>query len=167
MEIDLTSIIIGIVALSIFFIPIGIHQFSEKNKLKKTRKTFENAAEVNSLFIDEMEVLRNGFAIGIDTQNYCILHLRNQKETIIKLENVQSCKLFKNIRSEKTVDGTKTHTVLIGIHIKFKQNQCQEMKLSLFEGNEGSAFGGEEVIIQRWIDKIHSAMKKKQKSKAV
>lgn len=162
MEIDLTSIIIGIAALSTFFIPIGIHQFSQKNKVKKTRKSFEEAAEVYSLHIDDMEVLRNGLAIGIDTQNHCILHLSDQKETMIELDDVQSCKLFKDLRRETTVDGTKTHTVLFGIHIKFKQNQNLGLKLSLFEGNEGSVFGGEEVIIQRWIDKIHSAMKKKQ-----
>ena len=158
MEIDLTSIIVAIVALCIFFIPIGIYQFSQKKKLKKTQKSFDDAAQKNNLHIDEKEVLRNGFAIGIDTQNHCILHLSDQKETIIELDDVQSCKLFKDLRRATTVDGTRTHTVVIGIHIKFKQNRNLGLKLSLFEGK---AFGGEKVIIQRWIDKIHSSMKKK------
>lgn len=161
MEIDLTSLIIGIAALSTFFIPIGIHQYSQKNELKKTRKSFEDAVEVYNLHINDMEVLRNGFAIGIDTQNHCILHLKNQKETLIELDDVQSCKFFKDLRSKTTDDGTKTNTVTMGIHIKFKQNRSREMKLPLYEGNEGSIFGGDEITIHRWIDKIHSAMKKK------
>lgn len=161
MEIDLTSIIIGIAALSSFFIPIGIHQFSQKNKFNKTRKTFYTA-EFYSLHIDDMEVLRNGFAIGIDTENHCILHMKNQKETIIELHDVQSTRLFKDLRSEKADDGTKTKTVSMGIHMKFKQNQSREMKLPLFEGGEGSLFGGEYVKIHTWIDKINSATKTKQ-----
>ncbi|MEX0944942.1 MAG: hypothetical protein WDZ38_04650 [Balneolaceae bacterium] len=159
MEIDLTSIIIGIVALSTFFIPIGIHEFSQKFKLKKTRKSFDDAAKVYDLHIDNMEVLRNGFAIGIDTQNHCILHLKNQKETVIELDDIQNCKLFKDLRSETADDGTKLHTVRMGIHIIFKQNRSLEIKLPLFEGKEGSIFGDEEATIQRWIYKIHSVLK--------
>lgn len=162
MEIDLTSIIIGIAALSTFFIPIGIHQFSQMNKFKNTRKSFDNAAKLYSLHIDDMEVLRNGIAIGIATENNCILHLKNQKETIIELHDVQSGKPFKNLRSETAGDGIKTNTVEMGIHIKFKQNQISDMKLPLFEGNEGSIFGDEDITIHRWIDKINSAMKKNQ-----
>lgn len=159
MEIDLTSIIIGIAALSTFFIPIGIHQYSQKHKVKKTRKSFDTAAETYSLHIDDMEVLRNRIAIGIDIENHCILHLKNQKETIMEIDDVQSCKLFKNHRSETKDDGTKTHIVVMGIHIKFKQIRSQEMKLPLFEVNEGSIFGDEEITIHRWIGKINSVLK--------
>lgn len=157
MEIDLTSIIIGIAALSTFFIPIGIHQFSQKNKFKKTRKSFQDASEAYNLHIDDMEVLRNGFAIGIDIQNHCILHVKDQKETLFELEDVRNCKFFKDHRTREADDGSKTQTEVMGIHIMFNQNQSREIKLPLFEG---STFGGEEVTIHRWIDKIHSAMKK-------
>jgi hypothetical protein len=159
MEIDLTSVIIGIAALSTFFIPIGIHQFSQKYKFKKTRKSFDDAAKVYDLHIDDMEILRNGFAIGINTQQHCILHLNNQKESIIELDDVQNCKLFKDLCSEIADNGTKIHTVRMGIHIKFKHNRSLEIKLPLFEGKEGSIFGDEEVTIHRWIYKIHSVLK--------
>jgi hypothetical protein len=107
-----------------------------------------------------MEVLRNGIAIGIDSQNRSLLHLINRKEEVVEIDEVQSCKFYKHHRKETTEGGTETSVQEMGIQVILKKRQDRNMKLPLFEVNEGGIFGGEDFTIRKWIDKIHSIQKK-------
>lgn len=159
MEIEITSIIIGIVALSTFFIPIGLYQFSQKQIIKKARKSFDAAAEKTGLHINQMEIIRNGVAIGIDLQQQIVLHVRNGIETLTDIKNVSGCKLFKHQRKDMMGHDNSSFIQQMGILITFHKSQHKDLKLLFFEGKEGSTFGDEGVIIHRWVKNINSALK--------
>lgn len=160
MEIDITSIIIGIAALSTFFVPIGLHQFSHKRKNKKTQHTLETAAIKNRLRIDQLEVLRGGGAICIDNQQKIVLYIKNETETVISLEDIAGCKPYNDQRKETLKDGSKAVIHEQGIQLSFQaSSKKSDVKLLFFHGKEGSTFGDEGVIIDRWIGKIKSVLK--------
>jgi hypothetical protein len=167
MEIDLTSIIIGIAALSTFFVPIGMHQFSQKRKLNKTKKVFEAAAEKNGLQIHEMEVLRNGVAIGIDINQENVLYIENGNKTLIGLRKIAGCKLYKHQRKDTLADGSKAVIHEQGIQLNFHTRSNDDVVLLFFQGKEGSTYGDEGIIIERWIVKMTSALKKSSAEVAV
>jgi len=158
MEIDLTSIIIGIAALSTFFVPIGMHQFSQWRNENTTRNLFENKALLYSLTIDSSEIFRSNSALGLDLLNRTLLHLKDGKETLIELDDVQNCSSFKHARKQLNNDGTELHILSLGIQISLKTSQTRKMELPLFEGKEGFTFGDEELIIERWVKTIRAEL---------
>lgn len=157
MEIDVISIVIGIVALSTFFVPIGLYQFSEKRKLKNAKSKFISVADQHDFHIDEIEVFRGGITMGIDMQNRFLLHVKNGKETVVDLEEVQSCTFYKNQRNESTENNTQTLIQEMGIEVTLRNGRKGELRLPTFKGKEGFTFGDEPIITQRWISKIKSA----------
>ena len=161
MEIDLTSIIIGLAALSTFFVPIGLYQISQKQIIKKAKTTFDAATQKNRLQIDQMEIIRNGVGIGIDLQQQIMLHVRNGTETLTDLKNVAGCKFFKDHRKNIPGNDNGSYYQEMGIQIIFPGSQSRELKLLFFEGKEGNTFGDEEVIIHRWVKNINSVLKTK------
>lgn len=156
MDIDLTSILIGITALSTFFIPIGMHQFSQWRKMNSTRNAFKNAARNYELHIDTQEILRNGTAIGLDIPGRSLLHFKNGKETLIGLEDILSCSFFKQLHKDSENGGSGSKILTIGIQIVLNKSQTRKLNLPLFEGKEGFTFGDEERIAKEWIQKIKS-----------
>ncbi|REL24540.1 hypothetical protein DYD21_18300 [Rhodohalobacter sp. SW132] len=156
MDIDLTSILIGITALSTFFIPIGMHQFSQWRKQSKTRNVFENAARNYGLKFDTSEILRDGTAIGIDIPNRMFLHLKSGNDTLIGLDDIQSCSFYKHQQKKRADDGSESQILIIGIQIVLKKSQTRKLNLPIFEGKEGFTFGDEERVTERWIKNIRS-----------
>ncbi|MGF1670632.1 MAG: hypothetical protein ACFCU6_09300 [Balneolaceae bacterium] len=157
METDLTSILIGLAALATFFVPIGLHELSQKQKISKARKSLLALAEKIGIHLNEIEVLRNGTAIGIDSQNKHLLYLKKGTEIILNINKVNSCKPYKNQKNELSEDGNSRTVQEMGIHISFLNGQShkEEEKLIFFEGIEGNVAGDESIIIQRWINKIN------------
>jgi len=158
MEIDLTSIIIGIAALSTFFVPIGMYQFSQWRKLSTIRSAFEKKALLYDLNIDTSEIFRDYTAIGLDTHNRTLLHLKYGQETLIELDDVQSCSSFKKKWKQRMGDGSDLNMLSIGIQITLKTSQTRKLELPLFEGKEGFTFGDEEYITERWVKNIRSVL---------
>lgn len=157
MDIDVTSIVIGILALSTFFVPIVLFQLSEKRKLKNAQREFKQVASQHDFHIDEIEVFRGEITMGIDLQNRSLMHLKNGKETVVDLEEVQNCTFYKTQRNEPTENNIQTSMQEMGIAIKLRNGRNGELKLPTFRGKEGNTFGDEPVITQRWISKIKSA----------
>lgn len=158
METDLTSIIIGIAALSTFFIPIGMYKISQRRKLRTTLHLFRNFALNYGLRIDDVDILRDGIAIGIDFQNKILLHVIDRRETLMDLSDVQSCSLFKHQRKVTGDDGTVKHILTSGIQVKLIKSQTRELQLPLFIRKGGGTFGDEEIVIHKWIVKIKTAL---------
>lgn len=158
MDIDLTSILIGFTALSTFFVPIGMHQYSQWRKKNKTRDSFVNAARYYGLEIDAPEILRDGTAIGIDIPNRMLLHFKNGKETLIGLDDIQSCSFFKHQQKVLADDGSESQIQSIGIQIVLKKSQARKLNLPIFEGKVGFTFGDEERVAERWIKIIRSSL---------
>lgn len=156
MDINLTSILIGIAALSTFIVPIGMHQFSQWRKQITTRDAFEKAARNYDLKIEAPEILRNGSAIGIDIPNRMLLHFKNGQDTLIGLDDIQSCSFFKYQQKSGSVKSSESQNLSMGIQIVLKKSQTNKLNLPIFEGKEGFTFGDEERISERWIKNIRS-----------
>ncbi|MEX0661838.1 MAG: hypothetical protein WEA58_15285 [Balneolaceae bacterium] len=159
MEIDVISIVIGIVALSTFFVPIGLYQLSEKRKLKDARSKFKSVADEHGFHSDEMEVFRGGITMGIDLQNRSLMHVKNGKETVLNLDEIQDCKFYKTQHNEPAENDTTTSIQEMGIAVSLRNTKNDDLRLPIFKGKEGNTFGDESLITQRWIRKIKSVQK--------
>ena len=160
MDIDLTSIIIGIAALSTFFVPVGLYQFSLKKKFKNAKKAFESVAQKYQLQIDQFEILRNGNVIGIDSEKKIVLHLKNGVDTLTELKHVVGCKYYNQQRKVTSDDGNPDVIHELGIQLTFQPRLNYNVKLLFFEGKEGSTHGDERIIINKWIGYIQTLLKK-------
>lgn len=161
METDITSIIIAILALSIFFVPIGLYQYSEKQKIKNTKKIFDNAAKKYGLKANDLQVLRNKMAIGIDLENHALLHVNHNNETLLDIRNIENCKLYKVQKTLPSEDGLSRTYVEMGICVMLRKGKKHKVKLPFYLDKEGNFFGDENPAIQNWISKINSQSTKR------
>jgi len=156
MDIDLTSILIGIAALSTFIVPAGMYQFSLWRQHNSTRDAFGNAARNYGLQIETPEILRSGTAIGLDIPNRMLLHFKNGEDTLIGLNDIQGCSFYKQMKKVRAEDGTESQIQSIGIQVVLKKSPTGKLNLPVFEGKEGFTFGDEERIAERWIKNIRA-----------
>lgn len=160
MEIDLLSVIIGMVALATFFVPIGLYQYSQSRKLRLIKKSFVEAADKHHLQIRDSAILRDGIAIGIDAEQHALLHVRQQESVMLKLDDIDQCRTYTDQRKHAGGDGLPATFRETGLRISLRHPHKRDLKLPLFEGKEGSTFGDEDVVVRRWKDKIHAVMRK-------
>lgn len=160
MEIDIVSIIIGIASLATFFVPIGLYQLSVKRKKHSLQTVFKGAVEKNALHIDESDFLRNEIAIGIDLQKKIILHVHKGIDTLLDIRTMKSCRSYKQERREKAENGSLTITLEMGIQIAHRHGTNLDVKVPLFQAREGSVYGDESIIINKWVNKMNALIKK-------
>lgn len=159
MEIDVISVVIGILALSTFFVPIGLYQLSEKRKYKTALNKFKSAADRHGFQIDEFEVFRGGIVMGIDHQNQVLMHLMNGDETVLKFEDVQNCRFYKTQHNAITENCSLTLILEVGIAISLHDAKHVDLRLPVIKWKEENTFNDESLITQRWIRKVKSVQK--------
>jgi hypothetical protein len=156
METDLTSVIIGLASLAIFMLPIGYYQLHEKKMTKDAKKQFLKRADDLGFQAGDFEVLRNGATIGIGKNLEELLYVNRNQYHLVELTDVVNCSNYKNHMKDL---GSENDVIQqVGIRIKLRKGL--DVKLSVFEGKEGTMVGDEQIIVRRWIDRINSAHKK-------
>ena len=99
MEIDLSSIIIAIIALSFFFVPVIYFEYYKKMGTKKFTAHFNQVAQKNSLDLAHFDLWRDQYGIGIDTGAKKIMYHKQkngQENTVIlNLSELNRCRISK------------------------------------------------------------------------
>ncbi|MEX2345162.1 MAG: hypothetical protein WD604_06070 [Balneolaceae bacterium] len=152
MDIEMSSVIIGLCFLAVFFIPIMYSQRVQKAKNKKIYNLFMDAAKSHQLTISEYDVLDEHSVIGLDNHQNMLLFLRHanggSERVLVDVSKIESCKMINLSRSPG-----KHITVVdrLGIRLTFKKGKIPEKQLLFYEGTHGEPLGNEYFLTKKWI----------------
>lgn len=156
MEIDITSVIIGLASLATFAVPIGYDQLKVKRAESRAKQQFLATAANVGFQQGNFEVLGNSATIGIGNNSEELLYVKNDMDySLLELSNLSDCSPYK---SQKKVLGSGGNSQVMkesGIRLSFPKTG--DVKLPVFEGRDGTQHGDEPIIIERWVSKIKSA----------
>lgn len=156
METDLTSVIIGLTSLAIFMAPIFIYQVSLKKTEKKLLRALKKFAVSRNIFLDEKELFRSGYAIGIDATKKELVWIHDSPETPVRekglsLEQYDTCTVYKsNIRAANS--GLKLWET--GLSLKSNKGSVPTENIPLFSADEARLAGDETIRADKWKKKI-------------
>jgi hypothetical protein len=162
MEIDLTSIIIGIIALSIFFVPIFYYEVYKKRASKKFDKYFTEVARSHDLTLSQHDTWRDRYAIGFDENAGKVIHLRKkngQDETVlIDLSGIKKCRISKADDKIKTPKGVIKRTSRIDLSLAYRNASKTDKLLEFYRGESGDELRGEMALAEKWSRMISSRL---------
>jgi hypothetical protein len=165
MEIDLSSIIIGIIALSFFFVPIIYFEYYKKRATKKFTAHFNQVAQKNSLDLSEYDVWRDQYGIGIDTGAKTILYHKQkngQENTVLlELSELKRCRISKEDDRIKTPGGDRRITTRIDLQIEFFSPEKTGVSVEFYNGENGESVRDEVILAEKWSKMINSRLTKK------
>jgi hypothetical protein len=148
MDIDLTTIIIAVIGLSIFIIPVILDRLSEKKRSKGIETEFLALAKNQNVKISHYDVWRNSNAIGIDQNSKKVFFLKKQKESnqeiLIDLAQVKKCRIVKT--------DSKNH---IGLTFTFSEAGKPETTLDFYSKNRDNNPDGEYKLAEKWLGIIN------------
>lgn len=138
MEIDLSTIIISTIALSVFFIPV-LYDYRSKNNRGIKKQLFE-LVKTKNLDIDKYDIWEKSFALCVDKNSRHVFY-RNfddpKRDLLIDLEGVETCKLdvvnitpHKIDRIELILKGKPSSRKITLFKNLIKSNAQNELKLA-------------------------------------
>lgn len=156
MEIDITSVIIGLASLATFAVPIGYDQLKVKRAESRAKRQFL-ATAINAGFQHgNFDILGNYAAIGIGNNSEELLYVKNDTDySLLELSNLSGCSPYKSQKKVPDSSGNPQAIIERGIRLSF--STTGDVKLPVFEGRNGTQHGDESIIIERWISMIKSA----------
>lgn len=163
MEIDITSVVIGLASLATFAVPIGYDQFKVKRAKRNAERHFTETAKDLGFEFGDFEVLQNGAAIGIGLNSEELLYVKDNSDyNLVELCNVTSCSTYKSESVLTDNDGHEQMYKEMGV--KLSARNSRDVKLPTFEGRDGTQHGNESLTIERWITSINKAVRAISKS---
>jgi hypothetical protein len=162
MEIDLSSIIIGIIALSFFFVPVIYFEYYKKRGTKKFTSHFNQVAQKNSLDLAQYDVWRDQYGIGIDIGAKKIMYL-NQKNgqddtVILNLPELKKCRISKEDHRIKTPGGDRRITTRVALQIEFLSPEKKDISVEFYKGENGDSVRDEVNLAAKWSKMINSRL---------
>jgi hypothetical protein len=163
MDIDLSSIIIGIIALSFFIVPVIYFEYFKKHTTKKFTAYFNEIAQNNGVKLSQFDIWRDSYAIGIDSDAKQILYLKRkngQDETqFVDLSEVNKCRVSKDDERIKTPNGEQRVTTQIDLQIEFKNPEKPHLTITFYNGKNGDSVRDEVTLADKWSRLINSKLK--------
>lgn len=154
MEIEISSIIIGILSLATFFIPILYSQRRQKSLHTKMFAKFMEVAANQQLNITRSDTPGGRYAIGLDEIQDKLLYLDETGDSgqrvVIDLKDVRSVKQVNIQHGVKTHVGSTTVIDRLGIKITYRNHQIHDKTLLFYEGKSGLPLGNELELMRRW-----------------
>lgn len=157
MEIDITSVIIGLASLATFAIPIGYDQLKGKHKASKAKQQFFTISADTGFQYGQFDLLGNYAVIGLGKNSEELLYVKDSDNyKLLELCAITSCTSYKS--KTKVNSGTSGQTMKeMGLRLGRKNGG--DIRLPVFEGRDGTQHGDETVIIEQWIGRINTARK--------
>ncbi|HET6527471.1 MAG TPA: hypothetical protein VFG39_01850 [Balneolaceae bacterium] len=150
---DLTTIIIAIVGLSIFIIPVILDQRSKKKRSTGIEKEFLRLAKNQHLKITYYDVWRNSRAIGIDKTSGKIFFFKkedgNDQKVLIDLAQVKKCSISKTSR------GRKNSTDQVSLIFTFSKSEKPEKRLAFYHKGQDQTMQNEMELAEKWLSIIN------------
>jgi len=164
MDIDLFSIILGIIALSFFFVPVIYFEYFKKRTTKKLTSHFNDIAKTKNLNLSQVDVWSDKYAIGVDTIANQLMYLKQingEDETLlIELHDVKSCRISKEVEGTKTQKGSQRGLKKIYLQIDFLSPEKNQEIISFYDEKNGDSVREEITLADKWSKLINSKIKK-------
>lgn len=125
MEVDLSSVIISVILLSLFIAPVIYDQLHKKKH--RAERNFLDRAYEKKLSLDSYDVRPDTWALGIDVKAQRLLYLNmNNGDTgdVINLHKVEECTLITT-----NAPDSKSSTAVLKLHFKSSESP-KEMVLT-------------------------------------
>jgi hypothetical protein len=165
MDIDISSIIIGIVALSFFFAPVIYYEYYKKRPTKKFTAHFKKTAEKHHLNLTQFDVWRDHYGIGIDNDRkkiiYFIQKYGQEKLLLLDLAEIKKCRKSKEDYRLKTPDGYKKITTRIELQFEFLTHKKSDASIEFYKGESEQNVRDEVMLAEKWSKIINSKLSKK------
>lgn len=162
MEIDLSSIIIGIIALAFFFVPVIYFEYYKKRGTKKFTAHFNQVAQNNHLDLAQYDVWRDQYGIGIDSVAKKIMyqkHKNGQENTLIlDLSELKRCRISKEDDRIKTPNGDRRITTRVDLQIEFLTPKKTDVTVEFYKGENGDSVRNEVTLAEKWSKIINSKL---------
>lgn len=102
---NFTILIIGLIAIVAFVVPMVIINNHGKALIEKKKKQLEDLATSNNLIINYYQIYKT-MILAIDKENKKLVHIANNKESIIDLFSATNVKIDKTyIKDSKVIDN--------------------------------------------------------------
>lgn len=158
---DLGSIIIGILSISVIIIPISIMNINRKKRKEKTLENLKNIAVKNNCSISNYEFCGN-FIIGIDdVKSYVFFYKKNNEAEAVKininLSKMADCKLInigRNVGNSKIIDKA-------GIRFIPVSKNEPPFDIEFYNSDESMHMNGELQIAEKWQQLLAGKIKRK------
>jgi len=165
MEIDLFTIIIGVLALSIFFVPILYFEYYKKRKTKKFTAYFNQLMQNNSIDLFQYDMWRDQYGIGIDTITKKIIYTKQgngQDNTeILDLSEIKKCRISKEDDKISTPNGDRRLTTQVDLHIEFLSPKKPAVFLEFYKGENQDSAREEVFLAEKWSKIINAKLTNK------
>jgi hypothetical protein len=158
---DLQTIILGIVAVSVLVLPFVLMGLGGKKQEKRMVNALKGMAGKQDCTIAEYDASAE-FAIGLANNNqylyYCKKRGEIQSEQYISLKEVAKCK----VNEERRNAGTKKEpeSVLERLELVFtsKSDSAKEQRIEFYRTGEAYQLSGELQLIRKWEARINKAL---------
>jgi len=159
MEIDITSVVIGLASLATFAIPIGYDQLKGKRTESRAKQQFLSTSANIGFQHGQFDLLRNQAVIGIGKNNEELLYVKDSDNySLVELRNITSCQQYKS--QKKVPDGGNSDQTMKEIGLRINHQNGNEIKLPVFEGRDGTQRGDESIVVESWMSRIIAARNK-------
>lgn len=154
MEIDLSSIIVGIIALSFFFVPIAYYQISQKRSINKLNDTLKQIASKHQISLTKSEIWSAAYGIGIDEISKKIIYFKQEasvtKEVVLSLKEIEKVKIIKTSKTLKNGSQSTTVTDIVGLSFQNKKIPASEVFFEFYNYASGRLMNNETALAERW-----------------
>jgi len=158
MQIEISSVIIGLASLATFAVPIGYDQYKVKRAESRAKKQFLDTSANVGFQYDSYDILGNSAVIGIGKNGEDLLYMKNDTEhSLIEMRNLTSCRPYES--QEKIVAEDGSHRNMKEVGIRLTVSETRVIKLPVFEGRDGTQRGNESIVVEKWISRINSSLK--------
>ncbi|MDO6391300.1 hypothetical protein Q4E40_14260 [Pontibacter sp. BT731] len=159
---EISTIVMGILALALFVIPIYFIQNKQKAKLNKAKQPFIEAAHRHGLHLGRHDVWNGQYGIGLDEANNRLFYWHNEKpnpqETIIDLGSVKQCvvdNVHRDVNGNRIIDA-------IGLRIALHGAKAASVYLPFYITEDIMMLKGELQLAEKWNSIIQGKMTSRQ-----
>lgn len=147
---DISIIIIGIIAISLCALPFIYSENARKRSNKLLFNQLINLIELNNCQLGSFDVLSN-FAIGIDNKNDNFYFISSSNET--KIAEVIDLTNLKSVDWQKVdkFNASNTASTIDKLQLKFVFKDGSSTKLfNFFDQNDGLMLSDQFIILKKW-----------------
>jgi hypothetical protein len=158
MNIDLGTLLVGLISVGVFALPFVLTIRSRKRKRKKLMASISAMSDRYNTKIGESEFCGN-YAIGIDPEHrFVFFHKkykdRVEEQTVVLLE-VKSCRPLNhgsNVAGDRIIER-------LGLQFAPKDKDKPEIILEFYNDHESYQLSGELQSMERWAKLIDESLK--------
>ncbi|MGY0392270.1 hypothetical protein ACW5R3_06930 [Bizionia sp. KMM 8389] len=149
---DLNTIIIGIVIITLVTVPLVYIQMSQKKKKKKAKNEFLSRAKTENVHVSEIDFWGTYYALAIDETTSQLVYSKktdsDSKWLTANLNEVTDCYIHKTEHSLKNKGSNKTEIDRLDLVLRTKGKS--DYVLEFYNVDINIEMAGETLLLEKW-----------------